>query len=117
MELNKKNPELNLISEPYSVNPPTEISEDEEVVSSIKQWHKEIIGSEPEKTYELWYSNAPSFNSLGAKAVNYGPSGLKRLEGLTLSDKDREYINFGDLLDCTKVYSMIISDLCNRERK
>lgn len=117
MDLNSKNPELKLVSEPYSVNPPTEISEDEEVVLSIKQWHKEITGSEPEKTYELWYSNAPSFNSLGAKAVNYGPSGLKRLEGLTLSDKDREYINFGDLLDCTKVYSMIILDICNRDRK
>jgi acetylornithine deacetylase/succinyl-diaminopimelate desuccinylase-like protein len=62
-------------------------------------------------TYELWYSNAPSFNALGAKAVNYGPSGGKRLEGLSLSDKDREYINFEDLYNCTKVYANLISQI------
>ena len=115
-DMNKEDHDLHLESEPYSVNPPTEISENEEIVSSIKKWHKEVLGKIPETTYELWYSNAPSFNALGAKAVNYGPSGLKRLKGLTLSDKDREYINLGDLYNCTKIYALIIADICSKNR-
>ena len=109
--LNREHPDLDLIFEPYSINPPTEVPEDDFIVKSIKRAHKEVVGKDPSMTYELWYSNAPSFNALGAKAVNYGPSGGKRLEGLSLSDKDREYINFEDLYNCTKVYANLISQI------
>lgn len=115
-KLNSEDPELNLVAQPYAINPPTEVPDDAEIVTAVRNAHKQILGKEPGTTYELWYSNAPSFNALGAKAINYGPSGAKRIEGLTLSDKDREYINVDDLYQCTRVYSLLVSDICMRER-
>jgi len=115
--LNREDKDLNLVAQPYAINPPTEVEENDEIVKAVKKAHKAVFGKEPGMTYELWYSNAPSFNVLGAKAINYGPSGSKRIEGLTLSDKDREYINVDDLLQCTKVYAHLIADICTRTRE
>lgn len=115
--LNKEDKDLNLVAQPYAINPPTEVEEDDEIVKAVKSAHRAVLGKEPGMTYELWYSNAPSFNALGSKAINYGPSGAKRIEGLTLSDKDREYINVDDLVQCTRVYTHLIADLCTRNRE
>ena len=114
--LNKEDPELHLVAQPYSINPPTEVPDEDEIATAVRRAHKTVFGKNPETTYELWYSNAPSFNGLGAHALNYGPSGAKRIEGLTLSDKDREYINVDDLYQCTKVYAHLIADICTRQR-
>lgn len=110
--LNREDPKLNLVVQPYAINPPTEVDEEDRIVRAVKSAHKEVFGVEPKITYELWYSDAPTYNALGAKAINYGPSGAKRIEGLTLSDRDREYINVNDLYNCTKVYAHVIADIC-----
>ncbi len=107
---------LKLVVEPYSVNPPTEIQESSYLVQSIKRNHREVVGVEPEVVYELWYSNAPHFNAMGAHAVNYGPSGGKKLSGLSLADKDREYISVEDLYACAKVYASLALDVCTKNR-
>jgi len=116
-ELNKEDPDLKLVLTPFCSNPPTEISEDEYIVKSIKENHKKVFGTEPEIIYELWYSNAPPLNSVGAKAVNYGPAGGRKIKGLTLSDRDREYISVQDLYDCTKVYTLVALDVCSKNRE
>ncbi|WP_229768235.1 M20 family metallopeptidase [Sulfodiicoccus acidiphilus] len=116
-KLNAEDPRLKLESTPYAINVPTEVSEDEYIVRSLVQSHKKVFGTEPELTYELWYSNAPNFNALGAKAVNYGPSGAKRLPSLGLSDKDREYISVSDLHNCTKVYVLTSLDILSKTRE
>ncbi len=115
-ELNTEDPSLKLELEPYCTNPATEVSENEYIVKSIKHNHKKILGAEPETTYELWYSNAPHFNAMGSKAVNYGPSGGRKIEGLTLSDRDREYVSLRDLYDVTKVYTLVALDICSKSR-
>lgn len=114
--LNIEDPSLELVAQPYAINPPTEVEDSSPIVKAVRDAHKKVLGEEPGTTYELWYSNAPSFNALGASAINYGPSGRKRIEGLTLSDKDREYINVDDLHQCTKVYALLASDICFRDR-
>lgn len=115
-ELNAEDPSLKLELEPYCTNPPTEVSESDYIVKSIRENHKKVLGSEPETIYELWYSNAPHFNMMGSKAVNYGPSGGRKLQGLTLSDRDREYISVRDLYDTTKVYTLVALDICSKSR-
>jgi len=107
---------LDLLLEAYSVNPPTEVDESSYIVDSIKRSHEKVFGRQPETTYELWYSNAPHFNAMGAQAVNYGPSGGRKLGGLTLADKDREYISVSDLHGCAKVYAGLALDVCTKER-
>ena len=69
-----------------------------------------------ETIYQLWYSNAPPLNALGTKALNYGSAGSRRISGLTLSDKDREYVHIGDLYDCAKVYACTALDICSKSR-
>jgi hypothetical protein len=41
----------------------------------------------------------------------------RRIKGLTLSDRDREYVHVGDLVDSARVYAHLIVDLCTRPRR
>lgn len=115
-ELNQDDPSLLLELTPYCTNPPTEVGENEYIVKSIKSFHKQVTGVEPATTYELWYSNAPPLNAMGAKAINYGPSGGRKIKGLSLSDRDREYLSVQDLYDITKVYALVALDICSKPR-
>ncbi len=112
--LKKNDPELQYDVELYVAKPGTEISQDEYLVKSIRKAHKSIIGAEPEVTYEHWYSDAPTLKQAGITAINYGPAGASRREGLTLSDQDREYINLDDLVNCTKIYALTALDICSQ---
>jgi acetylornithine deacetylase len=117
VELNRELRDLKAVQTPYCTNPPTEISEDDYIAKSIKQHHKAVFSKEPKVVYQLWYSNAPPLNAMGAKAVNYGSAGSRRIEGLTLSDKDREYVHVGDLVDISRVYAAVAVDICSKERR
>ncbi|MGC9116182.1 MAG: M20 family metallopeptidase [Conexivisphaera sp.] len=115
-DFNRRHPGYNVEELPYAINPPTEVSEDELVVRAVKDAHRELTGRDVEVIYEIWYSNAPKYNSIGSKAINYGPGGAKRLSGLTLADKDREYISLSDLLTGTKAYALSALTICNSTR-
>lgn len=115
-ELNDENPDLKLEQQPFCINPPTEIDEEDYVVGAIRSAHASVFGEEPEIIYGLWYSNAPPLNAMGAKALNYGSAGSRRIKGLTLSDKDREYVHIEDLYNCTKVYALAALDICSKTR-
>lgn len=116
-ELNSKYPELMLEHQPYNSNVGTEIAEDDYVSKSLKQSHQSVFKKPVETSYELWYSNAPSLNAMGTKAVNYGSAGARKIKGLTLSDRDREYVHIGDLVDCAKVYALTALDICSKTRR
>ncbi len=116
-DFNRRHPGYNIEHVPYAINPPTEVSEDELVVRAVKDAHMEVVGSPVEVIYELWYSNAPKYNSMGSKAINYGPGGAKRLSGLGLADKDREYISLEDLVKGTKVYALSALSICNEPKR
>ena len=118
MEINEMlaEDELRVVQTPFCTNPPTEIEETAYVAQSIKQHHESVFGKQPETIYELWYSNAPPLNAMGAKALNYGSAGSRRIEGLTLSDKDREYVHVNDLYDISKVYAAVAVDICSKSR-
>ena len=115
-ELREAIPGLDLVQQPFCTNPPTEISEDDYVVKAIRNAHSKVFGKPVETIYQLWYSNAPPLNALGTKALNYGSAGSRRISGLTLSDKDREYVHIGDLYDCAKVYACTALDICSKSR-
>jgi acetylornithine deacetylase/succinyl-diaminopimelate desuccinylase-like protein len=115
-ELSQQFPELDLYQQPFASNPATELKDDDYVVKSIQSAHKDIFGEAPKTIYELWYSNAPPLNSMGAQAINYGSAGSRRIEGLTLSDKDREYVHVGDLYEISKVYTKVALDICSKDR-
>ncbi|MGC9076905.1 MAG: M20 family metallopeptidase [Conexivisphaera sp.] len=113
---NRRHPGYNVEEVPYAINPPTEVDEGELVVRAVKDAHRELTGGDVEVTYEIWYSNAPKYNSVGSKAINYGPGGAKRLSGLTMADKDREYISLSDLIIGTKAYVLSALSICNTPR-
>lgn len=115
-ELNAHHPELGLEHQPYCTNPPTEIDEGDYVAASVARAHAQTFGKPVETLYELWYSNAPPLNAMGAKALNYGSAGSRKIKGLTLSDRDREYVHIGDLVDCAKVYALAALDICSKRR-
>ena len=115
-ELNGQHEGLQLKQQPFSSNPPTEIEDDDYVVGAIQRAHKQIFGNDTKTIYNLWYSNAPPLNSMGGKALNYGSAGSRRIKGLTLSDKDREYVHVNDLHDCAKVYTLTALDICSKTR-
>ena len=116
-ELNQAHPELRLEHQPYCTNPPTEVAEDDVIARSIGRHHQQIFGKPVETLYELWYSNAPPLNAMGARAINYGSAGSRRISGLTLSDRDREYVHIGDLVQCAKVYALTALDICSPPRR
>jgi acetylornithine deacetylase/succinyl-diaminopimelate desuccinylase-like protein len=116
VDLNEALPDFTVTQTPYCTNPPTEIEESDYIAQSIRRHHEGVFGKLPESIYQLWYSNAPPLNSMGAKAVNYGSAGSRRIEGLTLSDKDREYVHVGDLVDISKVYAAVAVDICSKDR-
>lgn len=116
-ELNSKFPELKLEHQPYCTNPGTEISEQDYVSQALSRGHQAVFKKPVETSYELWYSNAPPLNAMGTKAVNYGSAGARKIKGLTLSDRDREYAHIGDLVDCAKVYALAALDICAKTRE
>lgn len=116
-ELNSKYPELKLEHQPYNSNTGTEIDEDDYVSQALKRSHQSVLKKPVETSYELWYSNAPPLNAMGTKAVNYGSAGARKIKGLTLSDRDREYVHIGDLVDCAKVYALTALDICSKTRR
>ncbi|MFN7930857.1 MAG: hypothetical protein U0Y68_23620 [Blastocatellia bacterium] len=79
-------------------------------------WSSTVFGKEVETIYELWYSNAPPLNAMGAKPSITARRASRRIKGLTLSDKDREYVNVQDLYDCAKVYALVALDASARRR-
>ncbi len=115
-ELNARYPELQLEHQPYCTNPATEVSETDYVSQAVGRGHQAVFNRPVETSYELWYSNAPALNAMGAKAVNYGSAGSRTIRGLTLSDRDREYVHIGDLVGCAKVYALAALDICSRSR-
>jgi acetylornithine deacetylase/succinyl-diaminopimelate desuccinylase-like protein len=116
-ELNSKYPELKLEHQPYNSNTGTEISEDDYVSQALMRSHQSVFKKPVETSYELWYSNAPPLNAMGTKAINYGSAGARKIKGLTLSDRDREYVHIGDLVDCAKVYALAALDICSKTRR
>jgi len=93
------------------------VAEDDVIARSIGRHHQQIFGKPVETLYELWYSNAPPLNAMGARAINYGSAGSRRISGLTLSDRDREYVHIGDLVQCAKVYALTALDICSPPRR
>ncbi|MGH8211496.1 MAG: M20/M25/M40 family metallo-hydrolase [Steroidobacteraceae bacterium] len=115
-ELNKAFPDLKLEHQPYCTNPPTEVPDDDFIVQAVERGHQRVFNASVEKILELWYSNAPPLNAMGARAVNYGSAGSRKIRGLTLSDRDREYVHLRDLVDIARVYAHLIIDICTRPR-
>jgi acetylornithine deacetylase/succinyl-diaminopimelate desuccinylase-like protein len=108
---------MGLVHQPFCTNPPTEVPEDDFIVGAVERGHRQIFNAPVEKIYELWYSNAPPLNAMGARAINYGSAGSRRIKGLTLSDRDREYVHIGDLIGSARVYAHLIADICTRSRR
>jgi len=116
-ELNREFPDMGLVHQPFCTNPPTEVPEDDFIVGAVERGHRQIFNAPVDKIYELWYSNAPPLNAMGARAINYGSAGSRRIKGLTLSDRDREYVHIGDLIGSARVYAHLIADICTRSRR
>ncbi len=116
-ELNAKHPELKLEHQPYCTNLGTEIGENDYVSQALSRSHQSVFKKPVETSYELWYSNAPPLNAMWTRAVNYGSAGSRKIKGLTLSDRDREYVHIGDVVDCAKVYALAALDICSKARE
>jgi acetylornithine deacetylase len=87
----------------------SEIDREEYICKAVDKAHSEIFGNPVETVYFSWSSDANILTRHGIKAVNYGPSG-----GPGKETRGTMYIP--NLVNCAKVYTLLIGDICSRER-
>jgi len=98
-------PELEL----YLTDAWSQVGSDEEICKSIGRAHRAVFGKPVETVYFSWSSDANILTRHGVGAVNYGPSG-----GPGRETRGTMYIP--NLVDCTRVYSLVAKDITSRAR-
>jgi acetylornithine deacetylase len=98
-------PELEL----YLTDAWSQVSLDEEICKSIGRSHRKVFRKPVENVYFSWSSDANILTRHGVVAVNYGPSGGPGKE-------TRGAMHIPSLVDCAKVYALVVEDLTSRAR-
>jgi len=92
---------------------PFEVDVNEPVVQAVQAAHRQITGTSPRigdvAPYKYYGTDAAHFQQYGLKGVVYGCGGKYN----TMPD---ERVELKDLLDCAKVYTLSIMELCNRAK-
>jgi acetylornithine deacetylase/succinyl-diaminopimelate desuccinylase-like protein len=96
------------------------------IYQAVARAHESTLGKPPEITAVPFASDACELVRHGIPALNYGPSGRTRQvarEGhhwgggeSDWNPEQGEHLSIDDLYNCTKVYSSLILDVCNRSR-
>jgi acetylornithine deacetylase/succinyl-diaminopimelate desuccinylase-like protein len=86
------------------------VDDDEYIVASVERAHKNVIGEQVQRVYFSWSSDANILTRHGIIAINYGPSG-----GPGKETRGTQYIP--NLVACSKVYALVVRDVCSKERK
>jgi len=104
-ELEKKYPNWGLEFETYVSVPGARISEEHEMIKAIDASHEQVMGKRPEREVVTWCSDASVLSRYGVETVNYGPSSGPR-------DAEGEKVAIKTLVDMTKVYALVATELC-----
>ena len=107
-ELRSAHPEFELEFETYVSVPGAEIAKDHEMIKVIEASHKVVTGSPVEYGAVVWCSDASVLIRYDIPTVNYGPSSGPR-------GKDGEKVPVSTLVDMTRVYALIIADICGAQ--
>jgi acetylornithine deacetylase/succinyl-diaminopimelate desuccinylase-like protein len=104
-ELEKKHPDWGLEFETYVSVPGARISEEHEMIKAIDASHEQIMGKRPDREVVTWCSDASVLSRYGIESVNYGPSSGPR-------DAEGEKVAIKTLVDITKIYALVATELC-----
>jgi acetylornithine deacetylase len=107
--LRRRFPEAGIESEIYVTVPGSEISGHHELVKAIEASHRRVMEREPERTTVPWSSDASVLTRYGIPSINYGPSSGPR-------DAEGEKVAIRTLVDITKIYALIIAEICGVSR-
>ncbi len=105
LDLKKRFPDHGLEFETYVSVPGAEISENHELVKTIKSIHTQLMGSAPKSTHVQWSSDASVMTRYGIETLNYGPSSGER-------DAEGEKVAIETLTNITKIYALAAAEIC-----
>jgi acetylornithine deacetylase len=84
---------------------PFEVSEDAEIVHSVRRHATRVLGSEPEIVGVPYWADSALLAGVGIPTVVFGPSG----EGL---HSELEWVDIASLERCVEIYVGVAGDLC-----
>lgn len=93
-----------------------EISKDEIGVVLLSKCHKKIHGNNPAITFDSWHADTDTFIRHGIPSVCYGPQGRSRYGGANYYPKEGEHCHLDDLVQGTKVMTLMAVEMCNMKR-
>ncbi len=102
----------------YMIRPGYEVPEQEYVAQVVRRAHQEIIGEEPAPIEPARYSvssDGPFFDACGIPCITYGPGGITRGGERVNRDERGEPLNFENLANCARVYSLTALEACGGE--
>ncbi len=108
LDLRKKHPEYGIEYEIFVSVPGAEISRKHELVKTIEECHKRVLGAAPKYATVLWDSDASVMTRFGIETLNYGPSSGPR-------DAQGEKVAIETLMNTTRVYALAAAEICGAE--
>jgi acetylornithine deacetylase len=108
-ELRRRYPDAGIESEIYVTVPGAEIPADHQIVKAIDAAHRRVMEKTPARTTVAWSSDASVMSRYGIASINYGPSSGPR-------DAEGEKVAIQTLVDVSKIYALIIADICGVSR-
>jgi acetylornithine deacetylase/succinyl-diaminopimelate desuccinylase-like protein len=105
-DLRARYPDYGIEFETMVSVPGAEIREDHPLVKAIESSHLRVTGERPARDTVLWSSDASVLTRYGIPTVNYGPSSGPR-------DAQGEKVRIKTLVDITKIYALLIADICS----
>ncbi len=107
--LKKKYPELDASIEVIQDHDPVELPEDDHALKIVREAAKEIRGEYPKISGTIAAGDlAAVFKKGGIPGIGYGPGDLKRGN----AHKENEFLEIDQLIDASKVYAMLMLNLC-----
>jgi len=104
-QLRTRYPDYGIEFETYVSVPGAEIPEHHEMVKTIENSHRRVVGELPKRDTVLWCSDASVLTRYGIPTVNYGPSSGPR-------DAEGEKVRIKTWVDITKIYALTAAEIC-----
>lgn len=105
LDLRKKHQDYGVEYETFVSVPGAEISKDHQLVKTIEDCHKKVLGTAAKHSTVLWDSDASVMTRFGIETLNYGPSSGPR-------DAEGEKVAIETLLNTTRVYALAVAEIC-----
>lgn len=110
-----KKPGMEFDTEFFVTLPPAQDFSTSVIADHVRTAHQTVMGSAPQESVGMFYSDASHLLAYGIPAVNYGPSG-RTVSGKQWDAEVGEHLSIEDLTNTAKIYTALILDVCSKTR-